>query len=108
MRTTEGMRNTEKISVTASNTLSKIDYITVEEGNYDSSTLKREWELQHFSAKQALDMAAEFAKSLYTLNLQKVLTSETDILKDIVYQAVKIFNVCEGWEEDEFEVVKDI
>ena len=90
----------EEVDVWASNTLSKNDQLEIEKGKYDSSNLKKEWFYQKKSAKQALEMANHFAKEIY------IATPEDFIDKLHLYraEAVRVFNACEGWEEDEFEV----
>lgn len=92
---------TEEVSVWASNTLSKNDTLEIEEGKYTSSNLLKEWKQQKYSAKEALDLAAEFAKEIYA-------TGAKDVTEKFPYfrgKAIKVFNACEGWTEDEFEVI---
>ena len=90
----------EEVEVTASNTLSKSATLELTNGRYDSTELKREWQYQQKSAKEALDIAAMFAKTMYTKF--KELGDEA-----VAIQAKYIFNSCKGWNEDEFEVVMD-
>lgn len=89
------------IEAWASNTLSKND--TLEMYDLPDYTLDKAWKEQHFTAKEALDFAAEFAKKLYVLT-----PNDFDVNRESIQKmAVKVFNACEGWHEDEFEVVID-
>ena len=92
---------TEEVSVWASNTLSKNDILEIEKSKYDSSNLLKEWNQQKYSAKEALDLAAEFEKEIYATGVKDV-AEKFPYFRD---KAIKVFNACEGWVEDEFEVI---
>jgi hypothetical protein len=80
--------------VTCSNTLSKEFEIDV----CDGESFEKAFSCQELSVKEALDLAAEFAKRIYT-------TLDKKEHSGLVGAAVEVFNACEGWNEDELEVV---
>lgn len=101
----------QEVEVTCSNTLSKSTTISVddyevteydEKGNpcfdYSDSDLKKVFLNNYYTAKEALDLAAEFAKKVYT-------TLDRKEHSGLVSAAVDVFNACEGWNEDELEIV---
>lgn len=102
------------IDITCSNTLSKS--VSVHTDNYkidgydefgypcldlSECNLNEVYEANnHYTAKQALDLAAEFAKRIYT-------TLDNKEHSGLIAAAVDVFNACEGWNEDELEIVVD-
>lgn len=89
-------QNIEEISVWASNTLSKNVVLEVENCGNAYEQISQLYRDQHYTAKEALSAAAKFAKKLCI---------DSRIPKEIKEVATKVANACEGWEEDEFEVV---
>lgn len=93
-----------EVEATASNTLSKSSTIDITSRSSPiDGNLQKAWHTFPGSAKDALDMAVELAKEIYA-------TEAKDVVEKFPYfrgQAVKVFNACEGWYEDEFEVVLD-
>ncbi len=100
----DSSQQVEEVEVTASNTLNKSATLELTNERYDSTELKREWQYQQKSAKQALDMAAQFAKRIYLVLKD---THYPQVLATLAGEAAVVFNACEGWYEDEFEVVMD-
>lgn len=97
--------NVIDVQVVCSNTLSKDFVLTTDqcdsEGNLsDDCNLTEEFYNQQYSAKQALDLAANFAKEIYT-------TLNNKEHSGLIAAAIDVFNACEGWNEDELEVVID-
>lgn len=104
----------QDIDITCSNTLSKS--VSVHTDNYkidgydefgypcldlSECNLNEVYEANnHYTAKQALDLAAEFAKRIYT-------TLDNKDHSGLISAAVEVFNACEGWNEDELEIVVD-
>lgn len=104
------------IDITCSNTLSKS--VSVHTDNYkidgydefgypcldlSECNLNEVYEANnHYTAKQALDLAVEFAKKIYIYT-----TLDNKDHSALIRAAVEVFNACEGWNEDELEIVVD-
>ena len=104
------------IDITCSNTLSKS--VSVHTDNYkidgydefgypcldlSECNLNEVYEdNNHYTAKQALDLAAKFAKRVYT-----ILELDNKDRSGLISAAVEVFNACKGWNEDELEIVAD-
>ena len=94
-----------KVDVCASNTLHKSTSLEVKDYNIENEDncfkdcdLNRAWEDQDFTVKETLIAAKKFAQSVANIaNREGWGTLES--------AAKKIFAMCDGWEEDEFEIV---